>query len=111
MLTSAVVTEFRAQGVDATAGEPTAGAYTLEGVIRNFSTEARWGREAHISGIIRLIAPDRRQLVEKNIAVRESGYNLNNFDTDLLEDLLNGAFVKFVRDVASDPDIKAALKP
>jgi ABC-type uncharacterized transport system auxiliary subunit len=106
-LTSALVAEFRAQGVDAVAADSSPvppAAYRLDGDVRNFSTEARWGREAHIGITVRLLAPDGQLLVDgKRIDVRESGYSLNNFNADILEELLNRAFAKFVREVAADP--------
>jgi len=111
-LTSALVAEFRSQGVDALvadASTPT-DAYRLEGAVRNFSTESRWGREAHIGVTVRLSSPDQRVLIDKRVDVRESGYNLNNFNTDILEELLNRAFAKFVRDVAADAEIRRALR-
>jgi hypothetical protein len=113
-LTEGLVAEFRAQGFDAVAaatpGTP-AGAYRLEGVVRNFSTEARCGREAHIGLTVRLLSPDDQALVDgKRIDVRESGYNLNNFNADILEELLNRAFARFVREAATDPEIRAALR-
>jgi uncharacterized lipoprotein YajG len=112
-LAEALAAEFRAQGVDATAAEsaplPT-DAYRLGGDVRNFSTEARWGREAHIGVTLRLVAPDGRPLMEKRIDVRDSGYTLNNFNTEILEELLNRAFARFVRDVASDAEIRGVLR-
>ena len=111
-LTAALVAEFRAVGVDAVAADrPTAGrAAWLDFDVTNFSTEARWGREAHIAAVVRLHAPDGRRVVDKRIEARESGYGLNNFDESLLEELLNRAFATFVRRVATDPEILAALK-
>jgi len=111
-LASALAGEFRSQGVDALvadASTPT-DAYRLEGAVRTFSTESRWGREAHIGITIRLSSPDNRLLIDKRIDVRESGYNLNNFNADILEELLNRAFAKFVRDVAADSEIRGALR-
>jgi hypothetical protein len=113
-LASALAAEFRAQGVDAVAAESSPlppDAYRLDGVVRNFSTEARWGREAHIGITVRLLSPAGQPLVEgKRIDVRESGYSLNNFNADILEELLNRAFAKFVRDVAADAEIRGALR-
>jgi hypothetical protein len=114
-LASALAAEFRAQGVDAVAVAAESSpappdAYRLGGDVRNFSTEARWGREAHIGVTMRLVSPDGRQLVEKRVDVRESGYSLNNFNADILEELLNRAFAKFVRDVAADAEIRGALR-
>jgi hypothetical protein len=112
-LASALAAEFRARGIDAMTvddGVPApSGVYRLDGAVRNFSTEARWGREAHIGITVRLVSPEHRPLIEKRIDVRESGYNLNNFDGEILEELLNRAFARFVRDVASDVDIQRAL--
>jgi hypothetical protein len=54
--------------------------------VRNFSTEARLGREAHIGVTVRLLSPENRPLVEKRIDVKESGYTLNNFNADILEE-------------------------
>jgi hypothetical protein len=36
-------------------------------------------------------------------------YNLNDFNADILEELLNRALARFVREVAGDPEIRAAL--
>jgi hypothetical protein len=114
-LAAALAAEFRAQGVDAVAAEsspvPT-DAYRLDGVVRNFSTEARWGREAHIGATVRLLSPDGQLLVDgERIDVRESGYSLNNFNADILEEpLLNRAFAEFVRAVATDAEIRGALR-
>jgi ABC-type uncharacterized transport system auxiliary subunit len=75
-LTSALAAAFRALGVDAVAAESlasAAGAYRLDGKVRNFSTEARWGREAHIGLTLRLLSPDGRPLVDdKRIDVRRA---------------------------------------
>jgi len=113
VLASALAAEFRAQGVDAVAADSSPvprDAFRLDGAVRNFSTEARWGREAHIGVTVRLLSPEKRPLVEKRIDVRESGYSLNNFNADILEELLNRAFAKFVRDVAADAEIRGALR-
>lgn len=114
-LMQALVAEFRATGINARpgAGIPAGqvlGVLSLETEVRNFSTEARWGREAHIGAIVRLRGADGGGLLEKKIAVRESGYSLNNFDADLLEAMLNAAFARFVASVAGDPEILAALR-
>jgi hypothetical protein len=110
-LASALAAEFRAQGVDAADSSPVPpDAYRLDGVVRNFSTEARWGREAHIGVTVRLLSPSGQPLVEgKRVDVRESGYNRNNFNADILEELLNRAFARLVRDVAADAEIRGAL--
>jgi len=114
-LVSALVAEFRAQGVDASGIDqlPTTTPATrawLEGDLRNFSTESRWGRRAHISAFVRLRAPSGETLVQKDIKADASGYGLGNFDAGILQDLLNEAFVRFVRNVATDPDIRAGLQ-
>lgn len=112
LLITALVAEFRAAGVDAAAGPlPAAGdAFALDGDIRNFSTESRWGRGAHVSGHVQLKAPGGTALVQKRFEVRESGYNWNNFNEDVLQGLLNAAFAKFVRAVATDAEIQAGLR-
>jgi uncharacterized lipoprotein YajG len=111
-LSAALAAEFRAQGVDAVAAEaaPVPGdAYRLGGDVRNFSTESRWGRQAHIGVTVRLLAPDNRPLVEKRIDVKESG-GMGSFDADALQELLNRVFARFVRDVAADTEIRGALR-
>jgi hypothetical protein len=111
-LREALAAEFRAAGVEATIAdvrEP--GAFSLAGEVRNFSTESRLGREAHIAVILRLRNP-QGQPFEKRIDVRESsGYHRDPWNTYLLEGLLNKAFAEFVKMVASDPEIRAALGP
>ena len=113
-LVAALVAEFRAAGVDAVGTDqlprnPPVDRAWLEGDLRNFSTEARWGRRAHISAIVRLRVPGEGVVVEKEIKADASGYNANNFDAEILQDLLNRAFAGFVRKVATDPDIRAGL--
>jgi hypothetical protein len=49
-------------------------------------------------------------VVEKEIKAVESGYNVNTFDTEILEALLSRAFASFVRSVAADPDIRRGLQ-
>jgi hypothetical protein len=95
---AALAAEFQAQGVDASAAESSAGptdAYRLGGDVRNFSTESRWGRAAHIGVTFRL-------------DVKESS-GLGSFDAEALQELLNRAFARFVREVATDPEIRGAL--
>jgi len=111
-LATALAAEFRAQGVDAIAAESSAGptdAYRLGGDVRNFSTESRWGRQAHIGLTFRLLSPDNRPLVEKRIDVKESS-GMGSFDADALQELLNRVFATFVRDVAADAEIRGALR-
>jgi hypothetical protein len=109
-LREALAAEFRAAGVEATVAdtrEPD--AFSLAGEIRNFSTESRFGREAHIAVILRLRTP-QGQPFEKRIDVRESsGYHRDPYNAYILERLLNKAFAEFVNKVASDPEIRAAL--
>ncbi len=108
-LREALAAKFRAEGVEATVADtPDSDARSLGGEIRNFSTESRWGREAHIAAIVRVRSPER-VLLEKRIEARESGYDLDNFNTDILEALLNRAFARFVNAVATDPEIRSAL--
>jgi hypothetical protein len=52
-------------------------------------------------GVARRRQANRRQ---------ESGYNLNNFKADILEELLNQAFARFAREVAADAEIRGALR-
>lgn len=113
-LREALAAEFRAVGVETLVSDQVAAAtgdppLILGGEIRNFSTESRWGREAHIGVIVRIRSPER-VLVEKRVDVRESGYHWNNFNTEILEALLNRVFAQFVRTVATDPDLAAALR-
>jgi len=110
-LASALAAEFRAQGVDAVTADSTpspAGSYRLGGEVRNFSTESRWSRQAHIGVTVRLVSPDNRPLVEKRIDTKESS-GVGSFDAAALEELLNRVFVKFVREVA-DAEIRGALR-
>lgn len=114
-LMTALVAEFRAQGVDAVLADhlpvtKDQEGFVLEGETRNFSTESRWGREAHISANLRLLSPQRRVLVEKKIEVRETGYHWNNFNVEILEELMNRAFARFVRAVTTDSEIRALLR-
>lgn len=114
-LVTALVAEFRAAGVDAIGTDqlplnPPVDRAWLEGDIRNFSTESRWGREAHVSAVVRLRVPGGGVIVSKEINAAVPGYNLNNFDTEILESLLNRAFAEFVRKVATDSDIRQALR-
>jgi hypothetical protein len=56
-------------------------------------------------------APGREQGLKEALRLgRESGYSLNNFNADILEELLNRAFAKFVREVAADAEIRGALR-
>lgn len=108
----ALVSEFRAAGVHATLvdGRPAPPtAAMLEGEIRNFSTESRWSKRAHISAIVRLIAVDGRTLFEKEIKATESG-GMGGWDEEVLEALMNKVFADFVRRVATDPDIHGSLR-
>ncbi len=87
ILMSALVSEFRAVGVDARAGDASPGKPPpdrawLDGEIRNFSTEARWGREAHVSGSVCLRAPGGGILIEKEFQGVASGYGLNTSTRD-----------------------------
>jgi len=71
-LLSALVAEFRGAGVDAVGTDqlplnPPVDRAWLEGDLRNFSTESRWGRRAHISAIVRLRVPGGGIVVEKEI--------------------------------------------
>jgi len=113
-LIQALVAEFRGAGIYARSAEgiPPDQLLTLprlETEVRNFSTEARWGREAHIGAIIRLRDGKGRGLVEKKIEARDSGYNRKPDEIDLFEVMLNAAFAQFVASVTGDREIRAAL--
>jgi hypothetical protein len=113
-LQDALVAEFRAAGVDAQkrAGpaEAPAGAKILDGEVRNFSTEARWSRAAHVSGLVRVLDAAGQVRFVKQFSARESEANLTGtFTGEPLEVLLNAALTRFVRTVATDPEIRAAI--
>src|SRR2546425_832372 len=68
-LMAALVAEFRAQGVDAVLVDQTRDreAFVLEGEAQNFSTESRWGREAHISANVRLLRSSEPRLPTRTL--------------------------------------------
>jgi hypothetical protein len=114
-LLAALVAEFRAAGVDAAGlerlpADPPLALPWLEGDLRNFSTEARWGRQADVSAIVRLRAPGGLVLVEKQIKGAATTFVIaGQQNTKILQQLLDSAFAEFVRNVATDPEIRAAL--
>jgi uncharacterized lipoprotein YajG len=115
-LVLALVAELRGQGFDASAAGASADApparSVLTGEIRNFSTESRWGMEAHISGNIRVVDEAGRVLVEKRISER-AGAGMGAgvlIPSDPLESNLNEALSGFVRKIATDPEISAQLR-
>ncbi len=67
-----------------------------------------WSKRAHVAAIVQLRRPDGRTVVDKEIKATESG-GIGSYDEEALENLLNRVLATFVRKVASDPDIQAAL--
>lgn len=107
----ALIAEFRAVGIDARLVDRALidekGAM-LTGEVRNFSTESRWSKRAHISAVVQLRSADGRTVVNKEIKATESG-GIGSFEGEPLEELLNRVLAAFVRKVATDADIQAAL--
>ena len=65
-----------------------------------------------MSGIVRLHARDGKPCTSGRFPQRESeGIHLGRFfaSTDRLQDALNKALAKFVKTVANDPELSAAL--
>jgi hypothetical protein len=120
-LADALGAAFRARGVDVTmaAGgpyQPRATTFTtpfaLAGELRDFSTEARFTTAAHVHGTVRLYGRDGAVLYEREVSERDSeGFRLSGLftSTDRLEEVLNKALAQFVKVVADDPALSAAL--
>jgi hypothetical protein len=84
----------------------------LGGEIRNFSTESRWTRSAHVSGILRLYSQNGRLLLERPISARATEHELGTgvfTSVEPLEALMNQALTEFVRKVVMDPDLTQRL--
>lgn len=125
-LQAAIVAELRGAGMDAAAQDvnPGSGAVALHGEIRNFSTEARWTRRAHVSGTVRVIDAAGRTLAERAFETEAScvvqvpvttcrdraGVLTTGAMSEVLELLLNEAMGRFVRAVAADPGLLAAIQ-
>ena len=115
-LNEALVAGFKARGVDATGTPDRELAFgvlfetplALGGELRNFSTESRWSKSAHISGILRLYDRRGAVLVEKRVSARDQG-GLGSFSAEPLEELMNEALREFVRMVVMDPDLAAQI--
>ena len=115
-LNDALVTGFKARGVDATGVPDRELAFgvlfdtplALGGELRNFSTESRWSKSAHISGILRLYDRRGAVLVEKRVSARDQG-GPGSFSAEPLEELMNEALREFIRMVVMDPDLTAQI--
>lgn len=115
-LNEALVVGFKARGVEATGipdrelavGVRFETPLALGGELRNFSTESRWSKSAHISGILRLYDRRGAVLVEKRVSARDQG-GLGSFSAEPLEELMNEALREFVRMVVMDPDLAAQI--
>jgi uncharacterized lipoprotein YajG len=120
-LADALAAAFKARGVEVVVAPapsyppgatPIATPFALAGELHDFSTEARFTTSAHVHGIVRLHARDGTLLYQREISERESeGIRLGGFfaSTDRLQDVLNKALAKFVKIVADDPALSAAL--
>ena len=119
-LNEALVAGFKARGVDATGipdrdlafGVLFETPFALGGELRNFSTESRWSKSAHISGILRLYDRRGAALVEKRVSARDQGgLGTGVFaSSEPLEELMNEALREFVRMVVTDPDLAAQIE-
>ena len=115
----ALVAGFKARGIEATGIPDREVAFgvlfetplALGGELRNFSTESRWSKSAHISGILRLYDRRGAVLVEKRISARDQGgLGAGVFASpEPLEELMNEALREFVRMVVMDPDLAALI--
>lgn len=118
-LNEALVTGFKARGVEATGAPNRELAFgvlfetplALGGELRNFSTESRWSKSAHISGILRLYDRRGAVLVENRVSARDQGgLGAGVFaSSEPLEELMNEALREFVRIVVMDPDLAAQI--
>jgi ABC-type uncharacterized transport system auxiliary subunit len=117
-LSRALADGFAARGVPATlAYQPYAPGLSfatplaLEGDIRDFSTEFRFGTSAHVNGVVRLIDRQGRILVEKRVSDRQT-WNMDKgapTSDQALEATLNRAIAGFVSKVVNDPDVDRLL--
>lgn len=120
-LARAVTDGFKAQGVEAVVIEDreiSPGALGIQtplalgGEIRNFSTESRWTKSAHVSGVLRLYDRDGRLLLERPISARATENELGTgvfAGAEPLELLMNQALSEFGRRVVTDPEITQRL--
>jgi len=83
----------------------------LTGDITNFSTEFRFATSAHISGVIRLIDPEGRILVERRLSERQTAGVGADAPTSeaALQNTLNRALAAFVSKVVTDPELISFL--
>jgi hypothetical protein len=116
-LVRALTEGFKARGIDAVGIEdreldPAAllmsTPFALGGEIRNFSTESRWTKSAHVSGILRLYDQAGHLQLERPISARATEHELGTgvfASAEPLEGLMNQALREFVRRVVTDPEI------
>jgi hypothetical protein len=117
-LNEALVAGFKARGVDATGipdrelgfGVIFETPLALGGELRNFSTESRWSKSAHISGILRLYDRRGAVLVEKRVSARDQGgLGAGVFaSSEPLEELMKEALREFVRMVVTDAEERSS---
>jgi hypothetical protein len=120
-LARALTDAFKARGVDAVVIEDQEirpGALRIQtplalgGEIRNFSTESRWTKSAHVGGILRLYDREGRLVLERSISARATEHELGTgvfADAEPLEILMNQALRDFVQRVVTDPEITQRL--
>ena len=120
-LVRALTEGFKARGVQAvgvpdqtleSADVELSTPFALGGEIKNFSTESRFTKSAHVSGVVRLYSRDGRLAVQRPISVRASHFEPGTavFATaEPLEGLINEALRDFVRRVVQDPEITRRL--
>lgn len=120
-LTRALSDGLKARGLEVVSVEdrtldPTAlsvsTALALGGEIRNFSTESRWTKSAHVGGILRLYSQSGRLVLERPISARATEHELGTgvfTSVEPLETLMNQALTEFVRKVVMDPDLTQRL--
>jgi len=118
-LSRALASGFTARGVPTTLAYrplpsgivPIATPFALTGDITNFSTEFRFATSAHISGVIRLIDPEGRILVERRLSERQTAGVGADAPTSeaALQNTLNRALAAFVSKVVTDPELISFL--
>lgn len=120
-LARALTDGFKARGIDAVVAEDREISpgplgiqtpFALGGEIRNFSTESRWTKSAHVSGILRLYDREGRLLLERPVSARATENELGTgvfASAEPLEVLMNQALRDFVQRVVTDPEIAQRL--